>query len=238
MERTTMIKAAVRATLFAAGLAQAGPIENEIIRNVGPLLNNMPIEKVIPSDRAGLYEVLTPRGLVYTDRTGSFVLFNGVMIDSKTKVNLTERRMDALIKVDFADFPLKDAVKTVKGDGSRLMVTFEDPNCGYCKKLMGEFNKLDNVTIYTFLIPILSPDSATKAKAIWCAPDPAKAWTDFMGKNTPLPSQVAASCETPLDRNLALSRKLHIMGTPAIFFKNAPKEKGFATADQIEAKLK
>jgi len=100
------------------------------------------------------------------------------MIDTKTKVNLTERRMDELVKFDFADFPLKDAIKTVKGDGSRVMVTFEDPNCGYCKKLMGEINKLDNVTVYTFLTPILTADSTVKAKAIWCAPDPAKVWND------------------------------------------------------------
>jgi len=141
-------------------------------------------------------------------------------------------------KFDFNDFPLKDAIKTVRGNGERVMVTFEDPNCGYCKKLMTEVNKIDNVTVYTFLIPILSPDSATKAKAIWCAADPSRTWNDYMGKNAPIPAQVTSSCETPLDRNLALSRKLHVMGTPAIYFKNAPKVKHFITADAIEAKLK
>lgn len=237
MKSSTITKAVLAAAVAMTTLANAGTVETEIARNVSPLLNNMPIEKILPSERGGLYEVLTPRGLYYTDKAGSFVLFNGVMVDTKTKVNLTERRMDELVKFDFADFPLKDAIKTVRGDGSRVMVTFEDPNCGYCKKLMGEINKLDNVTVYTFLIPILTSDSTVKAKAIWCAPDSAKVWNDYMGKNAPIPTQVTSACEAPLDRNLALSRKLHVMGTPAIFFKNAPKEKGFVTADKIEAKL-
>jgi thiol:disulfide interchange protein DsbC len=238
MKRSNVIHAALAATILAAGLANAGTVENDIIRNVSPLLNNEPIEKVLPSEHAGLYEILTPRGLFYTDKTGSFVLFGAVMVDSKTKVNLTDRRMDELTKFNFADFPLKDAIKTVKGNGSRVIVTFEDPNCGFCKKLMGEVSKLDNVTVYTYLIPILSPDSATKAKAIWCSPDRSKAWTDLMAKNIPLPAQVTSSCETPIERNLALARKLHITGTPAMFFKNAPKERGYAVAEQIEAKLK
>jgi thiol:disulfide interchange protein DsbC len=237
MKHKLVLKAAIAATVLVTGMVNAGNVENEITRNITPLLNNMPIEKIVQSDRAGLYEVITPRGIIYTDKAGSFALFNGAMIDTRTKENLTDRRMDEAVKFDFSEFPLKDAIKTVRGNGARVMVTFEDPNCGYCKKLMTEINKVDNVTVYTFLIPILSADSSNKAKTIWCATDPSKAWNDYMGKNVPIPAQAASSCETPLDRNLALSRKLHVAGTPAIYFKNAPKAKGFITAEAIEAKL-
>jgi len=237
MRNHRFLTTAIAATIGVTGLANAGTVESEISRNIAPLLNNMPIEKVVRSDRADLYEVITPRGIVYTDKNGSFALFNGAMIDTKTKENLTERRMDEQVKFDFSEFPLKDAIKTVRGNGARVMVTFEDPNCSFCKSLMREVNKIDNVTVYTFLIPILSPDSATKAKAIWCAADPSKTWNDYMGKNVPIPMQTSSSCETPLDRNVALSRKLRVMGTPVIYFKNAPKAKGLITADAIESKL-
>lgn len=238
MTQNRFFMASIAAVFLSGGTATAGNVESDITRNLTPLLNNAPIEKIVRSDRAGLYEVVTPAGIVYTDKTGSFALFNGAMIDTKTTENLTERRMDELVKFSFNDFPLKDAIKSARGKGERVMVTFEDPNCGYCKKLMDEVNKLDNVTVYTFLIPILSPDSATKAKAIWCSADPSKAWGDYMGKNIPIPAPVASNCETPFDRNLALSHKLHVMGTPALYFKSAPKAKGFVTADVIEAKLK
>lgn len=237
MKSNTIIRAAVAAVFLASSWANAGLVEDEIVRNVTPLLNNMPVEKVVQSQHAGLYEILTPRGLFYTDKVGSFVIFNAVLVDSKTKVNLTDRRVDELINFNFSDFPLKDAIKTVKGDGSRIMVTFEDPNCGYCKKLSGEIDKLDNVTVYTFLMPILSPDSTAKAKAVWCSADRSKAWTDLMSKNV-MPVQVTSSCDTPIERNLALGRRLHVAGTPAIYYKSAPKERGFVKAEQIEAKLK
>ena len=126
MKISILRQAAFTATLLTAGLAHAGTVEGDIASNITPLLNNVPIEKIIKSDRAGLYEVVTPRGIVYTDKAGSFVLFNGVMLDTKTKVNLTDKRMDEVVQFNFADLPLKDAIKIVKGDGRRVMVTFED----------------------------------------------------------------------------------------------------------------
>jgi len=221
---------------FAADTQDAG--EAQIIRNVAPLLKDLPIEKVTPSGHALLYELLTPQGIVYTDKAGSFVIFGGAMIDTKTRVNLTEKRVDEMINHKFSDFPLKDAIKVVRGNGSRVVITFEDPNCGYCKKLMQEMNKLDNVTVYTFIIPILSPDSEVKAKEIWCSPSPAKTWTEYMASNEALPSNVPANCEVPFERNLALQRKLHVNGTPALYFKDNTSVKGYVTSSVLETKLR
>jgi thiol:disulfide interchange protein DsbC len=228
-------------SLLVASLANAGNLDSdrsEITQKVSPLLHDLPIEKVLPSGRAGLYEIMTPQGIFYTDKSGSFVIFGGTMVDTKTKVNLTEQRLNELINFKFSELPLKDAVKTVRGNGSRVLVTFEDPNCGFCKKLMQEVNKIDNLTVYTFLIPILSPDSGTKAKAIWCSPDPSNVWVDFMSKNVALPTQSSSTCEVPFERNLALQSKLHVTGTPSLFFKDNSKIAGYVKAEEIEAKLK
>lgn len=103
---------------------------------------------------------------------------------------------------------------------------------------MTEMNQLDNVTVYTFLIPILSPDSATKAKVIWCSPNLAKTWTDYMTSNAALPQDAPASCEVPFKRNLALQRKLHVNGTPALYFKDNTSVKGYVAASVLETKLK
>src|SRR5690606_22058741 len=120
-------------------------------------------------------------------------------------------------EIDFSTLPLKDAITQVRGDGTRHIAVFEDPNCGYCKMLHKTLAQIDNVTIHTFLYPILSPDSHTRSRDIWCAPDAAAAWRSWMleGKD-PAPAQ----CETPIESNLALGRKLMVTGTPAIFFKD------------------
>jgi thiol:disulfide interchange protein DsbC len=106
----------------------------------------------------------------------------------------------------------------VKGNGSRVIATFEDPNCSFCRKQMTEVEKLDNVTIYTFLIPILESDSMVKSTVIWCAKDQSAACNGFMTGKAPLPAAPAGRCETPFERNTALQEKQRITGTPAVFF--------------------
>ena len=103
---------------------------------------------------------------------------------------------------------------------------------------MQELAKVDNITVYTFLIPVLGPDSVTKSKALWCAKDQAKAWTGYMSGTAPLPASPTEQCDTPFERNAAMQRKLRITGTPALLFVNNTKVPGYITADAIEAKLK
>ncbi len=152
--------------------------------------------------------------------------------------NLTKERLDAINMIKFSELPFENAVKLVKGDGSRKLAIFEDPNCGYCKRFrQTTLHDIDNVTVYTFMYNILSEDSAVKSKNIWCAPDRNKAWDDWMvnGKAAPV---AAASCETPNDKITALGRKLRINATPAIFFADGPRVAGAINTEALEAKFK
>lgn len=239
--KTKLLKLSVGIALslaLAAAHAGAKFDSAQVVQNVVPLLNGLPVEKIMPSKHAGLYEILTPAGLFYTDKTGSFVIFGATIVDTKTKTNLTEQRLNEFSKFEFSSLPLQDAIKTVKGDGSRIVATIEDPNCGFCKKLMQEVAKLDNVTIYTFLVPILGADSLVKSTAIWCAKDPSAAWTGFMSSTSPLPATPTTSCNTPFQRNSVLLRKLRISGTPVLLFADNTKTPGYIAAAAIEAKLK
>lgn len=217
-----------------ASASWAGPVEDGIRKAIEPRMG-IPAAKVVKSPFAGLYEVDTARGLVYTDSTGSFLLFNGVIIDTKSGDNLSQRREDQLGAFKFSDLPLQDAIKTVYGDGSRVLVTIEDPNCTYCKRLVPELTKLSNVTVYTFLYPVLGPDSATKAAAIWCATDRAKTWHEWMSRGQELPAKT--DCANPIDRNVALASKLRVRGTPTILLKSGERIPGLPTAEQLAQKL-
>jgi thiol:disulfide interchange protein DsbC len=181
----------------------------------------------------GIYEVQVGMDLLYTDASVDYVL-QGSLIDAKAKRDLTAARLESLQQVAFDTLPLKDAIRIVKGDGSRKLATFEDPNCPYCKQLHHTLASVDNVTVYVFLFPILAPDSATKSRDIWCAADPAKAWTDWMvdGK-----APATADCKTPLQANLALGRKLNVQGTPALFFGNGARVNGALPLASLKEKL-
>lgn len=185
--------------------------------------------------RGGLYEVLIGGQIYYVDPEVTFVLA-GRMFDPRTREDLTQKRLDTALKVDFKSLPLDRAVKTVRGDGSRVLVTFEDPNCGYCKKLWQNMAELKNVTIYTFLYPILSPDSHEKAKAIWCAKDRAASWDEHIVQNKTPPAP-AADCKTPLEQNVALGRELGINGTPTIVFTDGTRSAGALPVAMIEQRL-
>lgn len=194
----------------------------------------VPIESVRKMPYGNLYEVVTGGEIFYTDDKTSFIL-TGTIIDLKTHENVTDARMRQLDAVKFDTLPFDSAIKIVRGNGSRKIAIFEDPNCGYCKRLERDLQAVSDITVYVFLYPILAPDSVTKAKAIWCSPNPGKAWIDTMVRDT-VPTK-EGTCPTPLDKNLALGREKRIRGTPTIFFEDGERVPGAITMAQLEKKF-
>jgi thiol:disulfide interchange protein DsbC len=185
--------------------------------------------------QAGLFEVLIGGELYYVDANVNFVIA-GTMFDARTRENLTQKRIDTALKVDFKSLPFDRAIKTTRGNGSRTIVTFEDPNCQYCKRLWQTMGDLKDVTIYTFLYPILSADSNAKSKAIWCSKDRVAAWDQYMvgGK---APAAAADGCKHPIDENVALGRSLGINGTPTIIFADGSRAAGALPVPMIEQRI-
>jgi thiol:disulfide interchange protein DsbC len=194
------------------------------------------VESVTKSGYLGLYEVYMEGNIFYTDEKMTAFIAGGQLIDAKTMKNTTEERMRKLTAIKFSELPLERAIKQVRGNGKRVMATFEDPNCGYCKRLAKDLLKLDNATVYTFLLPILSEDSLKKSRQIWCSSDRAKAWNDWMvdGK-TPTGKE---DCDTSaVEKNREFASKLKITGTPTIFFADGERVPGAMPLDRIEQKL-
>ena len=217
--------------LFTAGASSA---QEAAIRKT--LMERLPafskIDEISKTPMNGLYEVrVNDSEIFYTDADGNF-LIQGNLIDTKAKRNLTEERVEKLNAIDFRTLPIKDAFVVVRGNGKRKMAVFEDPNCGYCKRFERDMQRVNDVTVYMFLFPILSADSTDKAKNIWCAKDKAKVWQDLMVRDTPVPR---ATCDTTaLDRNLEFGKKYRITGTPTLFFADGSRVPGAIGTPQIE----
>lgn len=194
------------------------------------------VDSVTKAGYFGLYEAFTDGNIIYTDEKATAIIFGGQLIDTRSMKNVTEERMKKLTAIRFNDLPLDQAIKQVRGDGKRVLATFEDPNCGYCKRLAKDLQKLDNVTIYTFLLPILSEDSVVKSKQIWCAANRSKAWNDWMvDGRTP---SGKGDCDTAaVTKNQEFGRKLNITGTPTIFFGDGERVPGAVPLAAIEQKL-
>ena len=231
MKLIPILMAAVGLLVCTAASAQEANIRKALAERI-PQMDK--IDEVRPTPMKGLFEVRIGTDLFYTDAQGNYVI-QGELIDTKARRNLTEDRINKLTAVDFAALPLKDAFTIVRGDGKRKLAVFEDPNCGYCKRFERDMQNVDNVTVYMFLYPILSPDSAEKSRNIWCAKDKAAAWHDQMLRDKSAP---AASCDTSaLQRNLAFGRKYKITGTPTLIFADGSRVPGAIGAQEVEKRL-
>jgi thiol:disulfide interchange protein DsbC len=193
------------------------------------------IESVVKTPYAGLYEVFMGGQIIYTDEKLTYLIAEGRLVDPKTKNDITSERMEELTKIDFKTLPLNQAIKVVKGNGSRKLVVFSDVDCPYCKRLeQNELSNIDNVTIYTFLYPLeqLHPDSAAKSKSIWCATNRVKAWNDWILKNQ-LPT-TTGNCEVPLEKVGDLARKIGVNSTPTLIFADGKRMMGAQPYKEIE----
>jgi len=189
---------------------------------------------VTASPLPGLTEVVMGQNVAYVDATGRYWFF-GRLWDMQTQQDLTEPRVEQAAQIRFADFPLADAIKEVRGNGKRQLAVFVDPNCGFCKRLEESLSTVTDVTIYTFLLPILGPDSADKSRAIWCSPDHAQALHRVLLRGESLPP---ATCDaTVLERNRALAQRLNITGTPTIFFASGRRVPGAMQREALEQAL-
>lgn len=222
------------ALLGTSALAQ----EAQIRKAIGERLPQIrAIDEVSKTPIPGVFELrINGSEIYYTDAHGNY-LIEGNLIDLRAKRNLTEERVTKLTAIQFDNLPLKDAFTIVRGNGKRRMAVFEDPNCGYCKRFERDLQKIDNVTVYLFLYPILGADSTEKSKAIWCAKDQAKAWMDWMVRDQVVPA-AAASCDTSaLARNVELGRNHKITGTPTLVFVDGNRVPGAIDAKQVEKLL-
>lgn len=226
---------ALAAALLAA---QAAVAQEDVIRKAfAERLPEFPkIDEISKTPIPGIYELRIGNEVLYTDAQGKH-LIEGQLIDTATRTNLTEERLAKLSAVDFASLPLKDAIVWKRGNGARKIAVFADPNCGYCKRFEQSLQQVDNVTVYTFLYPILGGDSPEKSRNIWCAKDSTKVWRDWMLQGS-APPQSAASCDAAaVQRNVALGRKHRVNGTPSVIFEDGRRVPGAMSPEQLEKQL-
>jgi thiol:disulfide interchange protein DsbC len=183
----------------------------------------------------GVFEVAMGANLAYVDASGQYFLF-GHLYDMNAQRDLTAERKDALARIEFSALPLVDAIDEVRGDGSRALAIFSDPDCPYCRQLEIGLEGLTDVTIHRFLMPIASlhPQARAKAIAVWCAENRLSAWQALMARDEVPPS---AECAHPVDRNVSLAEQIGVNGTPTLVAADGRVLARVASAEEIDAWL-
>jgi thiol:disulfide interchange protein DsbC len=232
-----MRKLALLAVLFVAPVLAD---EAKIRKALEPKLGGAKIEGVQPAPVAGLWEVRlrTERGLriIYTDANAAHVI-DGSIHEVRTNRDLTEERLRKLNAIKFETLPLDLAVKVQRGNGKRVLAMFSDPYCPACRQFERNLAKIDDITVYVFMYPVIRPENADHSKAVWCSPDRAKAWLELAAAPQPKIPQSSAGCAHPVDKVLDIGRKLGVNSTPTLFLANGERLSGGLGADDLRELL-
>lgn len=217
--------------------AKPSPEEQmEKLRKVAQGRLGVKVEHVLPTPIPGVYELAVNNEIIYMDATGDHVIM-GDIFNTLSRKNLTQEAKEKLHTIKFSELPLKDAIKTVHGNGSRQLAVFSDPNCTYCKILERDLAKLNDITIYTFLYPVITSSSRDASANIWCAKDPVKAWKEALIDNKPAPKRDGHCDISVLDRNIELGAKYGVTGTPTVFVPSGKRAPGAVGIDYLERLL-
>ena len=241
---TALVLVALPALAQTPAGTVAPAVADNIRKVLGPKINGGgKIDAIRPAPMAGLYEVQIGTDVLYVNETANF-LIQGSLVDLEKGRDLTRERKEALVaEMEAKVMPalwsgesLNDAVKLVKGKGTRKVVVFEDPYCGYCKKLRQSFAEMDDITVYTFMVAQLSQDSPAKARDLWCSADRIKAYDDWMLRSK-APAAADKACADPTQRVAGLAKRLGVGPVPHVVFADGSKNVGYMPSADLGKKL-
>ena len=149
----TVLSLTLLGTLLTTSVAQAATADS--VRTSLMTATGLIADAVEPSPVKGIWEVQIQGRIFYVDDEAKYVLAGANIIETATQKNLTNERLREIARENWSKWPLKDAVKQVYGKGERQIVVFSDANCQYCRAMESVWEQVGNLTVYTFITPLI-----------------------------------------------------------------------------------
>lgn len=195
-----------------------------------------PFQSVEPTPIEGVYELVTGQKILYTDMQADYIIY-GSIYDMAAGVDITAERTQEVMRTDMS--PLDGtAIIDVRGDGSRTLHIFTDPDCPYCTKLEQTITALDNVTIKRYAFHLIS-GNPTLVNKIWCSGDNEArlaAYQAYLANKT-APQANLEQCSTTSEQIIEFARANGLASTPTMVSEDGRVLRGAVPLDQIESFL-
>lgn len=237
MLKKPLLSALIAVTTIATSASelpelQSQALKAEVVRNTEGRIH---VENVAATPWPGVFEVSADGEIFYVDAKGRYGFVGGALMDLKARKDLTAARLDKSMTIPFERLPLQHAIKQVHGDGSNVFAVFEDPNCPICRVFTKFLDQLDDVTIYRFMFPVISPQSQSLARAAWCSSDRAGVWQAMMEGARP---KLNEKCDVSgLVQILELGEKHQINNTPTVVLSSGKRLVGATPPEQFMQEL-
>lgn len=229
-----LVLAITASLLSVSALAIDRPAIEETIKGIKETAT---IRSITPTAIAGLNEVVADGSVIYVSDDGNYVL-SGVLLDVQGRANLTERalssvRVDALNSIPAG----QKIVFAPQGEVKHRVTVFTDISCSYCQifheKLPEYLARGIQVEYMAFPRGGSQSEAYAPMAQIWCAADPAQAFTDAMA-GRPI---TAPACDSPVLDHYDLGDRLGIEGTPTIYDAFGNQLGGFLEPADLERRL-
>jgi len=202
---------------------------------------NVTIDSINDTPVKGIKEIVltggTAKEIIYLSENGEY-LFDGNLLSTKNKTNLTESTRTSLRHELMAEFR-----KTHKGidflpeQMTDLVTVFTDIDCGVCRKFHQDIDSFNEAGIgisYLFLPRAgIGSTSHQKAVNVWCADDQKHAFTQ--AKNgvelEPL------ICPNPIESQYNLAVSAGAIGTPYMVLEDGTLIRGYMTPNQLKQRI-
>ena len=197
-------------------------------------LPNIIVSSINKTPIPGVFEVMVGDQIVYLEKNARYML-SGDMIDLSTRANLTnnakiEIRLAAISKLSEDDMLVYTPKKV-----DHTVTVVSDVDCYYCRVLHSEMNQYmeNNIKVRYIFMPLKGKASYDKTVSVLCAKDQNKA-LDLAKKGARIEP---VTCDTPIERHIAVSRDLGINGTPAIILESGELIPGYVEISELVTKL-
>ncbi|WP_418515138.1 DsbC family protein [Delftia sp. PS-11] len=230
---------AVALTVMAAAV-NAGDVPDRIAAQIRAGIDantdkSVRVDAIKTTPVKGIYEVISDNEIFYVEETGRYSFIGGSLMDMKLRQDLTAQHQDRRMAIPFDQLPLQHAIKEVHGDGSRVIAVFEDPNCPICRVFTKFVDQLENVTVYRFMLPVISPQSQNLARMAWCSNDRAGVWKAMMNGARP---KLPEACNVDgLVEILRAGERWQINNTPTVVLASGKRLVGATPPEQFIEEL-